>query len=307
MIAYLATIAVLVLIAALVGLGLNMQWGVNGLVNFGVAGFFALGAYVTALVGTAGGGPFGGLVAAAIACAGASAVLALLSTRLEDDYLAIVTIGFGEVVRLVVLNETWLTGGALGIADIPRPFATLVPAEAYPTVFLLIATATVAIVFAALEALVRSPFGRALRAVRDDDVVAAALGKPVLLLRMKAFAIGGAVMGIAGALHAFYLTYIDPTQFTPTLTAYAFMAVIAGGRGSNIGLLLGAGTIMALIEATRFLKDAIPVLDSTQLAALRLALIGVGIILLLIYRPQGLLAEPRLRRRDLIPDDAGGQ
>jgi branched-chain amino acid transport system permease protein len=307
MIGYLATIAVLVSIAALVGLGLNMQWGVNGLVNFGVAGFFALGAYVTALVGTAGAGPFGGLVAAAIACAVASAVLALLSTRLDDDYLAIVTIGFAEVVRLVMLNETWLTGGALGIANIPRPFATLVPAEIYHTVFLGMAIATVAIVFAALEALVRSPFGRALRAVRDDDVVAAALGKRVLVLRMKAFAIGGAVMGIAGALHAFYLTYIDPTQFTPILTAYAFMAVIAGGRGSNVGLLLGAGTIMALIEGTRFLKDAIPILDNTRLAALRLALIGVGIIVLLIYRPQGLIAEPRLRRRDVIPDDAAGR
>jgi branched-chain amino acid transport system permease protein len=307
MIGYLATIAVLVSIAALVGLGLNMQWGVNGLVNFGVAGFFALGAYVAALVGTAGGGPLGGLVVAAIVCAVASAVLALLSTRLDDDYLAIVTIGFAEVVRLVMLNETWLTGGALGIANIPRPFATLVPAEIYHTVFLGMAIATVAIVFAALEALVRSPFGRALRAVRDDDVVAAALGKRVLVLRMKAFAIGGAVMGIAGALHAFYLTYIDPTQFTPILTAYAFMAVIAGGRGSNVGLLLGAGTIMALIEGTRFLKDAIPILDNTRLAALRLALIGVGIIVLLIYRPQGLIAEPRLRCRDVIPDDAGGR
>jgi branched-chain amino acid transport system permease protein len=306
MMAYLATIAVLVLIAALVGLGLNMQWGVNGLVNFGVVGFFALGAYVTALVSTAGGGPFGGLVAAAIACAASSAVLALLSTRLEDDYLAIVTIGFGELVRLVVLNETWLTGGALGIADIPRPFATLVTAEAYPTLFLIIAVAIVAVVFVALEALVRSPFGRALRAVRDDDVVAAALGKRVLVLRIKAFAIGGAVMGIAGALHAFYLTYIDPTQFTPILTAYAFMAVIAGGRGSNTGLLLGAGAIMTLIEATRFLKDVIPFLDSTRLAAFRLALIGVGIIVLLIYRPQGLLPEPRLRRRDVVPEDAGG-
>jgi branched-chain amino acid transport system permease protein len=306
MIGYLATIAVLVSIAALVGLGLNMQWGVNGLVNFGVAGFFALGAYVTALAAAAGGGPFGGLVAAAIACAAASAVLALLSTRLDDDYLAIVTIGFGEVVRLVMLNESAITGGALGIADIPRPFAALVPADVYPTLFLALAVATVAVVFVALEALVRSPFGRALRAVRDDDVVAAALGKPVLRLRVKAFAIGGAVMGIAGALHAFYLTYIDPTQFTPIITAYAFMAVIAGGRGSNVGLLLGAGTIMALIEGTRFLKDAISFFDSTRLAAVRLALIGVGIIVLLIYRPQGLIAEPRLRSRDVLSKEMGG-
>jgi branched-chain amino acid transport system permease protein len=308
--AYLATIVVLVLIAALVGLGLNMQWGVNGLVNFGVAGFFALGAYTAALVGKAGGGPFGGLAAAVVACAAASALLALLSTRLADDYLAIVTLGFAELVRLVTLNEAWLTGGALGISDIPRPFANLVAPQDYPTLFLAIALATVAIVLVALEALVRSPFGRALRAVRDDDVVAAALGKRPLVLRVKAFAIGGAVIGIAGALHAFYLTYIDPTQFTPILTAYAFMAVIAGGRGSNIGLLLGAGSIMVLIEATRFLKDVIPYLDSTRLAAFRLALIGIGIILLLIHRPHGLLAEPRLRASDVIreiPEDTGGR
>ncbi len=120
-----------------------------------------------------------------------------------------------------------------------------------------------------------------------------ALGKPVLLLRVKAFAIGGVVMGLAGALHAFYLTYIDPSQFTSIITAYAFMAVIAGGRGSNIGLLFGAATIMALLEAARFLKDAIQAIDGTQLAALRLGSIGVGIVLLLILRPQGLFSPSR--------------
>jgi branched-chain amino acid transport system permease protein len=304
MTAYLVTIAVLVAIAAIVELGLNLQWGLTGLVNFGVVGFFALGAYTAALIGQAGGGPFGGLAAGALACAASSAVLALLSARLEDDYLAIVTIGFGEVVRLIVLNEAWLTGGALGISGIQPPFTTLVAADAYPTLFLGVVAAALAIVFVMLEALVRSPFGRALRAVRDDDVVTAALGKRILVLRVKAFAVGGAVIGIAGALHAYYLTYIDPSQFTPILTAYAFMAVIAGGRGSNTGLLVGAGAIMALIEGTRFLKDLIPFLDGTRLAAFRLGLIGVGIILLLIHRPQGLLAEPRLRSRHLFPEDS---
>ena len=175
-------------------------------------------------------------------------MLALLSIRLEENYLAIVTIGFGEVVRILLLNESWLTGGAIGIADIPRPFVSLVSPARYDIVLLCFALALVALMFALLEILVRSPFGRVLRAVRDDATVAAALGKPVLLLRVKAFAIGGAVMGLAGALHAFYLTYIDPSQFTSIITAYAFMAVIAGGRGSNTGLLFGAGTIMALLE-----------------------------------------------------------
>lgn len=306
MTAYLITILILVIISAHVGLALNFQWGVTGLVNFGVSGFVALGAYATALVGLAGGGAFGGLVAAAIACAALSALLALLSVRLEDNYLAIVTIGFGEIVRIVLLNESWLTGGALGLPNIPRPFGTLVSAENFPVVFLLFALASLAIVFAVTEMLIRSPFGRALRGVRDDDVVVAALGKVPLMLRVKAFAIGGAVMGVGGALHAFYLTYIDPSQFTPILTAYAFMAVIAGGRGSNLGLLVGAGSIMALIEGTRFLKDYVAFIDGTQLAALRLGMIGAGIVLLMIYRPQGLLAEPRLRLRDRLPETRRG-
>jgi ABC-type branched-subunit amino acid transport system permease subunit len=304
MTAYLTTLVVLVSVSALVGLALNFQWGVAGLVNFGVVGFVALGAYATALLAPSIGW-FAAMIAAAALCAAISTVLAFLSIRLEENYLAIVTIGFGEVVGILLLNESWLTGGSLGIADIPRPFVGLVTPAHYDLVLLGFSLTLVALVFGLLDVLVRSPFGRALRAVRDDPTVTATLGKDVLLLRIKAFAIGGAVMGVAGALHAFYLTYIDPSQFTSIITAYAFMAVIAGGRGSNLGLLFGAGSIMALLEATRFLKDAVAMIDGTQLAALRLGLIGIGIVVLLIVRPQGLLPEPRRRARDFFPDDEG--
>lgn len=302
MIAYLITIAILVCIAALVGLALNLQWGQAGLVNFGVVGFVAIGAYATALLA-----PHLGWLPAMLLASALSALLsgglALLSIRLEENYLAIVTIGFGEVVRLVILNEGWLTRGALGIADIPRPFASLGQAIGGDMVFIVFALALVAVVFALLECMARSPFGRVLRAIRDDATVTAALGKNVFALRVRAFAVGGAVMGIAGALHAFYLTYIDPSQFTPIVTAYAFMAVIAGGRGSNVGLLIGACSIMALLEGTRFLKDFVTVIDGVQLSALRLGLIGAGIVLLLILRPQGLAPEPKRRAADLLPND----
>ncbi|WP_454624920.1 branched-chain amino acid ABC transporter permease [Bradyrhizobium cenepequi] len=301
MMVYLSTVVVLVSVAALVGLGLNFQWGVAGLVNFGVVGFVALGAYTAALSVSHVGWLVAMVIAAAVSAA-ASTVLAFLSIRLADDYLAIVTIGFGEVINILLLNEDWLTGGALGIANIPRPLSSIIPATQYDTILPFLAMLLVALAFAALETLVRSPLGRALRAVRDDPTVASALGKPVLVLRIKAFAVGGAVMGIAGALHAFYLTYIDPGQFTSIITAYAFMAVILGGRGSNLGLLIGACTIMSLIEATRFLKDTLSIVDGVQLAALRLGLVGLGIILLLLLRPQGLLAEPHQRVRDFFPD-----
>jgi ABC-type branched-subunit amino acid transport system permease subunit len=303
MIAYLVTIAILVCVAALIGLALNLQWGLAGLVNFGVVGFVAIGAYAAALLA-----PEIGWLPAMLVAGGLSALLsaglALLSIRLEENYLAIVTIGFGEVVRLVILNEDWLTRGALGIADIPRPFAALGEAIGGDTVFIVFAVGLVALAFVALEGMARSPFGRALRAIRDDATVTASLGKHVFALRVRAFAVGGAVMGIAGALHAYYLTYIDPAQFTPIVTAYAFMAVIAGGRGSNVGLLVGAGSIMALLEGTRFLKDFVSVIDGTQLSALRLGLIGLGIVLLLILRPQGLVPEPRRRAADVLPKEA---
>ena len=306
MTAYLVTILTLVSISALVGLALNLQWGLCGMVNFGLAGFFAVGAYSYGLLGVAGVPPAPALLAAAAICAGLAALLALLAVRLSDDYLAIVTIGFAEVVKLVSLNESWLTRGALGLADVQQPLASLVPPSDYPLLFLGIVLAVLALVYLLLERLTRSPFGRLVRAVREDDVVASTLGKSVLSVRVRAFTLGGAILGIAGGLHAAYVTYIDPSQFTPIITAYAFMAVIAGGRGSNRGLLLGAGTIMLLIEGTRFLKDAIPLLDGTQLAALRLGLVGVGLIVLLIYRPQGFLAEPRQDSRKLFPNGNSG-
>ena len=277
MTAYLVTIAVLVSISALIGLGLNIQWGLCGLVNFGVVGFFSLSAYSAALISLYTDSTALGLIGAMLVSAGFSALLALLAIRLSDDYLAIVTLGFGELVRLVLLNESWLTGGALGISAIPQPLESLTAGFEYNKVYALLCLAALAVVFIVAELLTRSPFGRLLRAVRDDDTVAAALGKNVLLQRVKAFAIGGAMIGVAGTLHAYYLTYIDPSQFTPIVTAYAFMAVIAGGRGSNTGLLIGAGSIMLLLEGSRFLKDFISIFDGTQLAAFRLAMIGVGI------------------------------
>jgi ABC-type branched-subunit amino acid transport system permease subunit len=295
MASYLVTILTLVAIISILGLALNLQWGLCGMVNFGITGFFALGAYTAALVGLSGAGTLIATLAAAIVCSIACGLVALVSLRLSEDYLAILTLGFGEVVRLVVLNEEWLTHGSLGLPGIPRPLWGLVSEDKYEYLFLGLLAAVILILFIALEMLLRSPFGRAIRAVREDDVVAATLGKNVLMLRVKVFALGGAIIGIAGSFHAFYMTYIDPSQFQMIVTAYVFMAVIAGGRGSNSGLLLGSVLLMAAIEGTRYLKDIFNVFDATQLSAIRLIMIGLGLILLLIFRPQGCLAEYRLK------------
>lgn len=309
MASYLVTILTLVAIISILGLALNLQWGLCGMVNFGLTGFFALGAYTAAIVGLSGAGTFAATLAAVVVCSLSCGLVALVSLRLSEDYLAILTLGFGEVVRLVVLNEEWLTHGSLGLPGIPRPFWGLVSEDKYEYLFLGLLAVVILILFIALEMLLRSPFGRAIRAVREDDVVAATLGKNVLMLRVKVFALGGAIIGIAGSFHAFYMTYIDPSQFQMIVTAYVFMAVIAGGRGSNSGLLLGSVLLMAAIEGTRYLKDIFNVFDATQLSAIRLILIGLGLILLLIFRPQGCLAEYRLqiKGRESKPRDIAVQ
>jgi branched-chain amino acid transport system permease protein len=292
---YLISILTFVSLAALLGLALNIQWGQTGMVNFGLSGFFAVGAYTAAILSVRGVDALSATAAAIVLTAMVSAIVAMASIKLREDYLAITTLAFAEAVRLVALNEEWLTGGSNGIVNIPRPLIAVVGGGNYEVAFLAISVAAVVIVYAILEALVRSPFGRALRAIRDDDVVAATLGKDVLSLRMRAFAVGGAVIGLAGALHAYYLSYIDPGQFAAFVTVYAFMAVIAGGKGSNVGLIIGAGTVMVLLEGSRFLKDLLPWMTAQQSAALRFILIGVALILLLIFRPNGIAAEYRLQ------------
>ena len=303
---YAIAILTFVSLAVLLGFALNIQWGQAGMLNFGVAGFYGVGAYTAAILSKGGVDAVTATVAAMVVTAAVSAVVSLTTLKLREDYLAITTLAFAELVRLVLTNETWLTGGTNGIRDIPRPLIDVVGGDQYELFFLLLCLALVAITYLVLDRIIRSPFGRALRAVREDDVVAATLGKNVLTLRVKAFAIGGAVIGLAGALHAYYFTYIDPTEFAGFVTVYAFMAVIVGGKGSNRGLLLGACTVMVLLEGTRFLKDLVPFFSAQQAASLRLALIGACLVAILIFRPEGISREYRLSigkppRPDLNP------
>jgi branched-chain amino acid transport system permease protein len=291
---YFIAILTFVSLAVLLGFALNVQWGQAGMLNFGLAGFYGIGAYTAAILSKAGADGLTATVAAIAMTAALSALVSLATLKLREDYLAITTLAFAELVRLVLTNETWLTGGTNGIRDIPRPLIGLVGGNQYELFFLLLCLVLVAVTYLLLDRIIRSPFGRALRAVREDDVVAATLGKNVLALRVKAFAIGGAVIGLAGALHAYYFTYIDPGEFAGFVTVYAFMAVIVGGKGSNRGLMLGACTVMVLLEGTRFLKDFVPFLSAQQAASLRLALIGAGLVLILIFRPEGISSEYRL-------------
>ena len=297
MISFLVLMSIVVCFSAILAVALNFQWGLGGMVNFGLAGLYALGAYSCALLMLKGGANTLFATLGAMAVVGAvCGVIAFVTLRVtEEDYFAIVTLGVGEMLRLVALNEDWLTKGALGLTGIPRPLGDVIPPQYYQYFMLGLAVLLLAATVWFLNRIARSPFGRIMRAVREDDVVAATLGKHVLWARVRIFAIGGAFIGLAGSLHAFYYQYIDPTQFSTIVIAYAFMAVIAGGRGAHRGTIWGAAVVMLLLEGSRFVKDLIPGVDSDQLAAIRIIIIGVGLIMLLIYRPQGFLREYRLQ------------
>jgi branched-chain amino acid transport system permease protein len=290
--AYLVAMLVFAGFYALMALGLNVIWGLTGMVNLGLVGFFGLGAYASALLSTKLMLPMPlGWAAGALVAAAAGGIMALIVARLRGDYLAIVTLGFAEVIRLVASNEIWLTNGTDGISGIPGPWRGEVTPQGFNLIFLGLVWGAVGIAFVALSRLSHSPFGRVLRAIREDEDVAAVAGKPVLWFKVRAFVIGAAVVGGAGALYAHYNAYIAPESFAPLLTIYIVLALTAGGVGSMRGAVLGALFVMALIEGTRFIAAEIPGVSPVQKAALREGIIALTLILLLRFRPQGIIPE----------------
>ena len=298
MTSYLAAMAVFAGLYGLMALGLNLIWGLAGMINLGLVGFYAIGAYTTALLTLRlGWSPLAGIAAAAALAAITGAVVAVVTARLKGDYLAIVTLGFSEVVRLVASNEIWLTNGTSGLSNVPGlPRAVFSPAEVN-LAYAGIVWAAVGIVALGLGQLSRAPFGRVLRAIREDEMVAAVAGKYVLRFKIQAFVVGAAVLGFAGGLYAHYIGYVAPDSFQPLITIYVVLALTAGGTGTMRGAILGAVLVVALTEGTRFLGGVLPFLSPVRIAALREGVIGLSLIVVLTWRPQGLLPEtiPKLK------------
>jgi branched-chain amino acid transport system permease protein len=288
---YLLFIATIGGIYALLALSLNLIWGGAGMVNLGLAGFFAVGAYASALLTTAGHAPIlAGWAVALVAGGAAGLVVTLSTTRLREDYLAIVTLGFAEVVRLVAANEIWLTRGTDGISGIPGPWKSALGRD-FNAVYLGILLVVLGAVLLLTHRIDRSPYGRALRAIREDAQVAQVAGKPVLRFKTEAFALSAAIAGLAGALYGHFTSYIAPDLFLPLITVYIFLAVASGGVGNPTGALIGAYALMTLLESARFLVELIPGVTAVQRAALKELLIAVALILVLRLLPSGLVPE----------------
>ena len=289
MLAYLVAVAIVFGIYALLTISLDLHYGFTGLINFGHVGFFSIGAYASAIL-TLHGLPYVVGFAAAAALAALSAwPLGPLALRLREDYLAIVTLAFAEIVRIVITAEEWLTGGVQGLSGIPRPFAGLGIGGAAEIAYLGLVAAVLLAAVLLINRLVRSPFGRLIQAIRDDEVAVTALGKNPAGAKVRVFAIGAAIAGIAGALYAHYMNYLVPDQFVPLVTFYVWMAMILGGTGRIGGALLGTAVLISILEGSRVLRDIFPGVLQVEMASLRLALVGLLIVLFVLYRPDGLL------------------
>ncbi|MBF2003820.1 MAG: branched-chain amino acid ABC transporter permease [Synechococcales cyanobacterium M58_A2018_015] len=426
---FIVSLVIFTSIFAIFGLGLNLQWGFTGLINFGHVAFMAVGAYATVLL-SLNGVP---LILAALVGGGLAALLGLLiglsTLRLRADYLAIVTIGVSEMVRLVALNEEWLTRGSFGIQRFPLPLANFSPtlltrlvmillvagvvalgywrlwkwlrqqvkqapqsmltraslaalgyltslslllygggvaarqlkaANVLPpwllgvgllgglaaiiglyvwlaqrmsskmsgwstglllvftgvlallgfwilgyalsaiynydsnpskTGLMVISVLLVALTYWGLERLVNSPWGRILKAIREDEEVAKALGKNVFWYKLQSLMLGGLIAGIAGALYAWQLTTVYPDNFQPLVTFNGWTIVVLGGAGSNAGTLLGSAIFWAYQTVTRFILGDIVPLDDARLGAFRIMVIGLLLMVLMIWRPQGILGK----------------
>ena len=289
---YLLALLVFAGLYGLMALGLNVIWGLAGMINLGLAGFYLVGAYVLALLAVRAHWPLPlACLAATLVCAALGAALAAITARLRGDYLAIVTLGFAEIMRLAAANETWLTNGSDGISAIPAPGRGVLPPLLFNAQFAALVWIAVVAVAALAARLSAAPFGRVLRAIREDETVAAVAGKRTLLFKVQAFAIGSAAIGLAGALYASFNAYVAPDAFQPLVTIYVVLALTAGGTGNMAGAIAGSVLVVALMEGTRFLAAALPGLTPVQIASVREGAIGVALIVVLMVRPQGLLPE----------------
>jgi len=291
---YLVAMGVSAGIFALMALGLNVIWGMAGLINLGLVGFFAVGAYVSALLTIKLHLPIAvGILAGTGIAASVGAIVALVTVRLKGDYLAIVTLGFAETVRIIASNEIWLTNGTDGLSGIANPFGADLSPVQFNLFYLCLVAALVTVMFVLIDRLSHSPFARVLRAIREDEQVASVAGKHVLLFKIKAFAFGSAALGLAGALYGHYTSFIAPDIFVPLLTLYIKLALLVGGVGNTWGAVVGAIVVVTFLESTRFVTPLIPGLSAVQGAALREFLISVSLIVILRFRSQGILPEAR--------------
>lgn len=312
-------------IFALAAVGLNLHFGYTGLLNFGHVAFLMMGAYGTALVATdnssfellgmtvGSGSLFLGVVVGMVLAVLLALLLGLPTLRLRTDYLAIVTIAIAEILRLLFRSRAVepVTRGVFGVQKYADGFYANNPFDSGVSLFgrsLLSANALwvvvvtwglVAVTSALVWSLTRSPWGRVLRSIREDEDAARSLGKNVFGYKMQSLVIGGVIGALAGSMRAISQQSINPDSFLPIFTFFTYAVLILGGPGTILGPIVGAILFWFIIQGTEgVLREGIAngwipewLIPPAQLPAVRFALVGVGLMVLMTFRPQGIFGS----------------
>ncbi|XVH33253.1 branched-chain amino acid ABC transporter permease (plasmid) [Haloferacaceae archaeon DSL9] len=294
-------VGVLFFLYAMILVGLNLQFGHTGLVNFGPVAFFAVGGYAAAIltandpyqaVGLGFPWPVG-VVAAVLAAAALGVLIGVSTLRLRDDFLAIVTLAIAEIVHGGIVAFRDVTGGTVGLTSVPRPIAGTTDAGGGATLVstILVFAALAVLFYGVFRRLSASPYGRVLRAIRADDRVTETLGKRVFRYKVAVFVYGAAIAGLAGALLVFYNGAAAEGFFTIDVTVIVWVGMLIGGAGNDRGVIGGLAIIMGFQLVTRFFNDAIPFITQDQFASIRLMFVGLLLMLIIRYRPEGLWGD----------------
>jgi branched-chain amino acid transport system permease protein len=264
-------------------LGLNIVVGQAGLLNLGYVAFYAIGAYTYAILSTTFGFPFWlGLVAGGSVAAAFAFLLGMPTLRLRGDYFAIVTLGLGEITRIILNNWDSMTGGPNGISKIGRP--VIAGYELHTTLdFYYLIIVIVIITIFTMHRLIASRIGRAWVAIREDEVAAEAMGVNTYRMKLLAFVLGSAWAGIVGVFFSAKMAFVSPESFTFFESVMILCMVVLGGIGSIPGIILGALLLITIPEIFRDFQDY------------RMLAFGIALVLMMVFRPQGLLGAVKKR------------
>jgi len=292
---YLLHIAILIGIYVILSASLNLIAGYTGILSIAQAAFYGVGAYVVALMALKLNTPFLANIFCAIVLSGMlGALVGIPSLRIRDDYFVIATFAFQVIAFSVLNNWVSFTSGPMGLPGIPQPEIFGLKISSHWQFLILTGFFCIAVLLVCRR-IVNSPFGRVLKAIREDEVFAQAAGKNVAAYKVLVFVIGAGMASVGGGLYASYITFIDPTSFTVMESIFIISVVIIGGAGSLVGSVLGAAVLVSLPELLRFVG-----LPSSVAANVRQILYGGLLVAFMMWRPQGLMGEFSFRKGDQV-------
>jgi len=301
---FLAGALSLVGIYAIYTLGHNLQFGYTGLGNMGYVAFFAIGAYTSVILSMPPPGPheayivgYGlpmwvGMIGGALAAGFFAFLIGLPTLRLGELYFVVVSFAFSEVLRYILINEKWLTNGPTGFYSLRRPFEGFFSAYTYEFFFAALVGVSLLIAYLVMQKICNSPFGRMLKGVRENELASLSLGKNIFHAKMKSFVVASMFAGFAGSLYARYTTLVVPEMFIPYVTFVAWLSLMIGGKGNNKGVILGCLIYVMADQFTIFAQASAAY--AVKLASLRTFIMGLLLIVVLRFLPEGILKEKKV-------------